>query len=204
MDSGGISTHVDAASHYTHGKRSIDQYRLDELIVAACVINVTNKCENNHDYGLTVDDIKQWESQYGSVPSGCIVLLYTGWSKYWSEGQDKYVPIENHSHVGNDRPHTCLCDNSGVVRHFPGYTAAAAKYLIDKRVVAIGIDTLSADVGINTDMEVHKLTGEADIYMVENLNTRLGELQPTGHTLIVAPINIVGGSEATARVFAYC
>jgi len=69
--------------------------------------------------------------------------------------------------------------------HFPGYSADAANFLVEKRNInGVGIDTLSADCGISTDFKVHHIINGGCKYILENV-TNLDKLPPTGATLII-------------------
>src|SRR5207253_3017467 len=84
--------------------------------------------------------------------------------------------------------------------HFPGFSAEAAKLLIDRKVSGLGCDTLSIDHGASSDYSVHHLALGAGLYQLENL-ADLSELPETGAFLIVAPIKLEGGSGGPVRVF---
>ena len=32
-----------------------------------------------------MNDINSWEKRYGRLPKGVIVLMYTGWGRYWGD-----------------------------------------------------------------------------------------------------------------------
>ena len=49
--------------------------------------------------------------------------------------------------------------------------------------------------------ETHNVTNPANIYHIENARN-LTKLPPTGFTVIVAPINLAGGSGGPTRIFA--
>jgi kynurenine formamidase len=85
--------------------------------------------------------------------------------------------------------------------HFPGFSAEAAKLLIERKVSGLGCDTLSIDHGASSDYAVHRLALGAGLYQLENL-TDMNELPATGAFLVVAPIKLEGGSGGPVRVFA--
>jgi len=84
---------------------------------------------------------------------------------------------------------------------FPGFSAEAAKLLIERKVSGLGCDTLSIDHGASSDYAVHHLALGAGLYQLENL-AAMSELPETGAFLIVAPIKLEGGSGGPVRVFA--
>jgi kynurenine formamidase len=85
--------------------------------------------------------------------------------------------------------------------HFPGFSAEAAKLLVERKVSGLGVDTLSADFGASKDFLVHHIVLGAGLYQLENL-ADLTELPETGAFLVVAPIKLEGGTGGPARVFA--
>ena len=77
--------------------------------------------------------------------------------------------------------------------HFPGLHPDAAKWLVDKRIASVGIDTASIDYGASTHFESHLTLMTAGIPAFENL-TRLDALPPKGAFVVALPVKIKGGS----------
>lgn len=163
----------------------MDQIPIDALQGDAIVINVASQVEANRDYAFRVRDIKAFEKQHRSIRAGDIVLFRTGWGKYWG-----------------DKKHYLGSDKFGDTQHlhFPGLSKAAATYLVNKKVKAIGLDTPSLDPGPSAAFWAHRLILGANIYGIENI-ANLDSLPPVGATLIVAPMKIKGGSGGPARVY---
>mgnify|MGYP000344925066 CR=1 FL=1 len=179
-----LGTHIDAPNHFEENQSSVDKIKLESLIGSAIVIDISDKAGTNVDYELTVEDISHWEDANGRIENRSIVLLNTGWCRRWND-YDKYKNTDDNSKL-----------------HFPGYSAKAAGFLVEKRdIKGIGIDTLSADNGISTDFAVHHIINGAGKYILENVNN-LDKLPPTGATLIIAPIKIEGGSGGQTRIWA--
>jgi arylformamidase len=84
----------------------------------------------------------------------------------------------------------------------PFITLGAAQLLIDRGCVMIGMDTPMPDSPQSTDMAVHKRVLSQGAVLVEYL-CNLKSL-PTDEVfdIVVAPLKIVGGDGAPARVFA--
>jgi kynurenine formamidase len=78
-------THVDAPIHFSAHGRTIEEIPLEEWIGSAIVIDVSQKCTKNPDYLLNIDDIKEWEKEYGEIPKGAWVVMNSGWGKYWPD-----------------------------------------------------------------------------------------------------------------------
>lgn len=179
-----FGTHIDAPAHGCEGKLTIDQIPLDNLILPAVVISVKEKVMNNPDYALTVEDILEWEKRFGLIQNNSVVLMYSGWSKYWNE------------------PKLYLNQDEKGVMHFPGFSEEAVKFLIDERNInGIGVETLSIDCGRSADFPVHKILFEANKFAVENIGD-ISKLPTVGATLIIAPLKLEGGSGSPLRVFA--
>jgi kynurenine formamidase len=180
-------THLDAPIHFAEGRQTADQIPVDRLVAPAVVIDVTEQAAADPEYRLTVEDVVAWEERHGEIPRGAIVLLYTGWSDFWPDGQ---------RYFGTDDP-TQARD-----LRFPSYGEAAAALLVEEwGVAALGVDTASIDYGPSQDFPVHRLAAEVDVPGLENL-TGLGELPPTGAWVAALPMKIAGGSGAPLRAVA--
>jgi kynurenine formamidase len=180
-------THLDAPVHFFETGLSNDELPLEKLIAPAIVIDVTAQAAEDRDYRLTVADVNTFESRYGQIQAGTIVLLRTGWSKHWPNVLD---------YLGDDTP------GDASKLSFPGYGADAARLLVDdRRVALLGIDTASIDYGRSTDFPVHRIAGAENVGGLENLSN-LDELPASGITLLALPMKIEGGSGGPVRVVA--
>ena len=178
-----FGTHLDAPAHFAKGGWTVDQIPPARLYRPGICINVTAQVAKDPDYRVNLADIKAFEARAGAVPEGAVALVATGWDRYWSD----------RSHYMNQK---------GSTKHFPGLSVEAVRYLAqDRRVAGIGIDTPSIDYGPSTDFEAHKVSMPLNVYHIENA-TRLTTLPPSGFTVLVAPINIAGGSGGPTRIFA--
>jgi kynurenine formamidase len=173
-----FGTHLDAPSHFG-GEWTTDQIPAERLIGPGFCINVTGRPE---DYRITVDDVKEFESRHGAIPAGGIVLFATGWDARWPDAKT-YMNVRRGT------------------KHFPGLSVEAARYLVERKVAGIVIDTPSVDYGPSEKFEAHSVTNGANIYHVENARG-LTRLPPAGFTVVVAPINLAGGSGGPTRIFA--
>ena len=176
-------THMDAPAHFPPGKEYLDQIPVARLFASAVVIDVREEVGKDPDYRLRVVRLEKWEALHGRIPSGAVVLLRTGWASRWPD-QARYRNM----------------DAAGVM-HFPGFSVEAARLLIERGAVGVGIDTLSIDYGASKDFEVHRVTLPAGLYQLENL-ANLDQLPEAGAFLISAPIKLEGGSGGPVRVFA--
>jgi kynurenine formamidase len=176
-------THVDAPSHFVADKRSVAQIPLDELVVPLAVLHVAKKAAKDPDYAILGDDIVDWESANGPVPVGCLFVADTGWHKRFRD------------------PPAYLNQDAEGVMHFPGFSPEAAKLLVERDVVGIGIDTMSLDPGVAKDFPTHKVMLAANKYQIENL-ANLDKLPDLGATVVVGVVPVVDGSQAPARILA--
>jgi kynurenine formamidase len=176
-------THMDAPAHFPPGKEYLDQIPVQHLFAAAVVIDVRAEAAKDPDYRLRVMRVEKWEALHGRIPAGAVVLLRTGWASRWPD-QARYRNM----------------DAAGGM-HFPGFSVEAARLLIERGAVGLGIDTLSIDYGASKDFEVHRVTLPAGLYQLENL-ANLDQLPDAGAFLISAPIKLEGGSGGPVRVFA--
>ena len=176
-------THLDAPAHFPPGKTTVDQIPVKQLFGPAVVIDVRAEGAKDADYQLPAARIEEWEKRNGRIPQGAIVLLRTGWASRWPDAQ-KY---RNQDAQGK--------------MHFPGFSVEAAKLLVERKVSALGCDTMSIDYGASGDFAVHHLALGAGLYHLENL-ADLSALPETGAFLVVAPIKLEGGSGGPVRVFA--
>jgi kynurenine formamidase len=180
-------THMDAPIHFGRGQKTADQIAVRQLVAPAVVIDVAGAAAENPDYRLTLGDVRAWEKKHGTIPGGAIVLLRTGWSRYWPDRK---------RYLGDDTPG----DASNL--HFPSYGADAARFLVqERRAGALGVDTASIDHGASKDFPVHRLCAEANVPGLENLDA-LGEVPERGAWVVALPMKIAAGSGGPLRAIA--
>ena len=171
-------THMDAPIHFAQGKRAASEVPLQQLIGPAVVIDVRNQAAQDADYRVTVADIKAWELQHGQIPKGAIILMFSGWGKYWPDKR---------RYLGTDKP--------GDVEnlHFPSFSREAAEFLVSQREIdAVGVDTPSIDYGQSKDFIVHQVINGVDKPGLENV-ANLDQMPPAGATLVALPMKIAKG-----------
>ena len=150
-------THIDAPIHFAKGGQTLDQVPIERLVGAAVRIDVTAQCARDRDYRVTIQDFEQWEAAHGRIPNRAIVLLDTGFARYWPSRQ-QYLGTE-------------LRGPEGVrALHFPGLHPEAAAWLVrERQVKAVGIDTASIDYGQSTKFETHIALLSQNVPVFENL-----------------------------------
>lgn len=182
-------THVDAPVHFAEGKQTVDEIPLERLTGPAVVIDVSTKALSSPDYQIGVEDFTRWEAENGTIPDKAIVLLNTGYGKYWAD-KKKYMGTDK---KGQD---------AVAELHFPGLDPEAAKWLTENRKIsAIGLDTPSIDYGQSELFESHRILFQENIPAFENV-ANLDELPPRGAFVFALPMKIKGGSGGPLRIIA--
>jgi kynurenine formamidase len=136
-------------------------------------VDVSNKAYEN--YSVTPSDITHFENQNGDISAGTFIIIRTGWEKHWNH------PEKYRNNLS-----------------FPSLTKEAAKLLLERNVIGIGIDTLSPDRA-EEGFPVHQLMLGAGKYIIENV-ANSGLLPITGAYIIALPIKILGATEAPIRL----
>ena len=179
-------THLDSPIHFAEGRKTVDEIPLSQLIAPAVKIDVSAKAAASRDYLIGVEDFTAWEAQHGNIPDSTIVLLQTGYGKYWGD-RAKYMG----SNTGSDE------------KQFPGLSAEAARWLVQNRKInAVGIDTASIDYGASQTFDAHVALMEQNVPAFENV-ANMENVPPTGAMVFAMPMKIKGGSGAPLRIAAF-
>ena len=180
-------THLDAPIHFDANGQTTDDIPLERLIGDAVVIDISEQAAGDRNYRLSADDVLAFEQRHGKIEHGDIVLLRTGWSRFWPDAK---------TYLGDDTP------GDASKLEFPSYGPGAARLLVEERGVAVlGVDTASTDYGKSTEFMVHRIAAARNVSNLENL-TNLGRLPPTGSIVLALPMKIEGGSGGPVRVVA--
>ncbi len=183
-------THIDAPIHFAEGGLTVDKLALSSLIGKGIKIDVSEKALQNRDYLISKEDLMKWESNHkGPIPDGSIILLETGYSKFYPDAV-KYMGTDQRG------------PEAIALLHFPGLSEDAATWLVENRnIKAIGIDTPSIDYGQSELFKSHVVLMSHNIPAFENL-TNLSELPSDGFEVLALPMKIKGGSGAPLRAVA--
>ena len=65
--------------------QTVDQVPLKRLIGPAACVDITQQCVADPDYQATVDDFEGWELVQGSSLDDRIVLIRTGFCRFWPD-----------------------------------------------------------------------------------------------------------------------
>jgi kynurenine formamidase len=170
-------THADAPLHFAKNGRSIDQIPLAEWIGPAVKIDVTRQCAGDRDCLLSVVDIKKWENEYGRIPAGAWVIMYTGIGTQFYPDPKRVL--------GTDKKGLPALPELS----FPAFSRESAEFLTRERnIKGIAIDTPSIDYGKSQDFWVHRTICGADKLGLENI-ANLDMLPATGAMLYVIPMS---------------
>ena len=169
-------THIDALSHFIEGGKNVNQISVTQIMGRAVNIDATD----TPACGLVrLEKILEFEKQYGEIRERDIVFFRFGWDVKWGIG-----------HAGAD-----------FLKDWPGVSKEAAAYLCEKKVNAVGVDTLAIDPFGDQASAAHlQLLGNG-INIIENVD-KLGEL-PEFFAVIGLPCKFKGGSGSTIRLVAF-
>jgi kynurenine formamidase len=181
-------THLDAPNHWVTGrdKGDVAQIPVRRLIGPAAVIDRVQEATEDPDFLLDVGDLESWQAEHGPLPEAGWLLLRTGWAAR-----------------GDDPAAFANADDTGA--HTPGVTPAAARYLAGTGLLGFGVETVGTDAGqaygFTPPFPCHQEVLGAGKYGLTQLRN-LDQLPATGAVVIAAPLPIVTGSGAPARVLA--
>jgi kynurenine formamidase len=182
-------THLDSPVHFARGGDTTDEVPLTRLVGRAIVVDVSSRALEDRDYLISRSDFRSWERRHGRIPQRTIVLLRTGFDRYWPDAE-RYIGTAERGQQAVPK------------LHFPGLAEEGARWLVRQRgVKAVGIDTASIDYGQSTDFISHRVLGAAGVPVFENV-ARLGRLPTRGFSLVALPMKIEGGSGGPLRVMA--
>ncbi len=179
-----FGTHLDAPRHASGEGWTNERVPLASLIAPLVVIDISAQALKDRDYALTPSDIEAYERSFGRLPRGTTVVLRTGWGALWND-PSKYFGADT-----TVRPR---------VLHFPSFGVEAAKLLVARGVVLLGVDSPSTDIGAAQGFPVHRILGAANVPAIENL-AALNDIPRSGATIIALPLKTRGGSGGPVRV----
>jgi kynurenine formamidase len=172
----GIGTHMDAPSHCIQGGLSIADLPIENFVAQGVCLNVSEIAQNE-TFELQVSHIHNFEKKWGPIPKKSLVIVYTGWSRFWNDSK-KYV------------------NNF----QFPSISKEAAEYLLEKDVLGVAVDTMSPDLP-SQNHPVHALFLGKSKYIIENV-AHADKLPASGFKLIALPIKAKDCTEAPIRLVA--
>lgn len=170
-------THMDAPLHII-AEGQLSKYSIDKVPLTNVMGRLAMITANMQSGLLTKKHVEDWEKQNGNIEKGDIVLINFGWEKYW--------PV---SHQGSE-----------FTNSFPGVSAEAAQYFVDRQVKIVGSDTLSLDIYDSIDFPAHRILLGNGLLVIENLKNLY--LLPAYSYFIGLPLKISAGSGSPMRALA--
>jgi kynurenine formamidase len=166
-------THLDAPYHFLQDGGRVDDLDLDQLCAPAVVVDVRGKGARE---AITWADL---EPHAGDLRPGVILVLHTGWSRYW--GSDTYA-------------------------EHPFLDGAAARQVVERGVRTVAIDAMSLDETVHTDehpsgFAAHFAVLGAGGAIAENL-TNLEAVDFPDPVVSILPIRFRGADGAPVRAVA--
>lgn len=177
-----IGTHFDAPIHFSADRPTVDQIPVEQLVCPLVVLDVRQRAEADPDYRVSAEDIAAHEASHGRIPQGACVALNSGWDAKVSG------------------PGFRNADASGAMR-FPGFRPDIVPVLMERGVAGVAVDTLSLDHGGSKDFGFHLAWLGAGRWGIECV-AGLGQVPPTGATLVAGAPKIRGGTGGPGRVIA--
>jgi len=181
---GGV--HVDEGVQTSTGFRVLGIDTMAPIVGRGVLLDVAHEKRLSPEYAITVPDLEKAAARDGvEVREGDVVLVRTGYGPLWSE-PDNYMRAA-------------------------GVSAAGSRWLVEKRVSAVGADNMAFDVATTTpDEEVGvSLPGHllllvrAGIPIIENLNLEeLAAAKVHEFLFVCLPLKIRGGTGSPVRPIA--
>lgn len=195
-------THFDAPTHWIPpedsglpwasplGEQSGEKVPLEDLMGSAVVVDVRFLSEEGkpgESPFITADHIKDWEKENGEIQDGELVLLWTGWDRYYVDGEE-------------GKKYTQGSLVTGDFRGWPAPDPECAIYLHSRGVKTIGIDAPSVGAA-HEGAPVHQEGLSRELRYIELL-TNLGQLPARGAYFMFLPIKIEDSSGGPGRAIA--
>jgi kynurenine formamidase len=169
-------THMDAPIHFNPQGVTLEHVRPDVLIGETVVVDVTHRKPHEH---YTAEDILAWEEKTGErIKEDDIVLFHTHAPELWSR-PEQYVT------------------------EYPGLSVDGARLLRDRRVRAVGTDTINLDHPDDWTFPAHITLMRAypqNILVMENYCNL--HLCPTRFWQVCTILKIEGGTASPIRPLA--
>jgi kynurenine formamidase len=182
-------THLDAPVHFARGGDTSDEIPLRRLMGNGVVVDVSKAALADPDYQVTRADLAAHERRHGRIARRSIVLLRTGYGKFWPD-LERYMGTAERGEAAVPK------------LHFPGLHPDAARWLVrERRIRAVGLDTASIDYGQSTLFESHRILGAANVPVFENV-ANMRRLPAENFIFIGLPMKIERGTGGPLRAMA--
>lgn len=179
-------THVDAPVHFIPGGRSLGELKVEEFVYPLVVIDKHKECEEKPEFTLSIDDIKEWEKEYGRIPERAFVAFRSDWYKK--------EDLENKDADGQP--------------HYPGWAKETIEWLVKERNIgSIGHEPADTDPSYITTAEgaypypAEQYILSADRFQIEVMRN-LDQVPATGSLIFVGVPKMKDGVGYPARAYA--
>jgi len=165
-------THLDAPRHFFDDGVTVDGIPLERFCGEASLVDLAPEGELAPQSTIGVEMLAPHAEAF---TRGARVICRTGWDHLWG--------------------------TSDFFTAHPSFTLEAARWIAERRIALLGLDTPSPSVD---DMEIHRilLGPEVGIVIVESL-ANLDQLPPR-FTLMCFPLNLAGCDGSPTRAVACC
>lgn len=120
-----VTTHADSPAHVIEGAKYTHEIPLDKYYGEAVCLDIPKD-----KWGLiTAEDLDK-ACEKTPVKEGDIVLIHTGWNKYWGDSQKYFL-------------------------HAPGLGKSAGEWFVKHKVKAVGVDQQALDHPLHTAIGPH-------------------------------------------------
>lgn len=171
-------TQLDPPAHWAPEGATISDIPATYAIRPLVVIDIHEKVAENTGYHLTVQDIKDWEKEYGTIPEGSVVMVRSDYYKGWKTNPDF------------------------AAKPFPGVNLDAAKFLhLQRDILFHGHEPLDSDTTatlVTEDWLLHNQYCQAEGVM------NLDKVPEKGALIAIGFAKPKNGSGGYARYIAIC
>jgi len=171
-------TQLDPPAHWEEYGATISDLPATYAVRPLVVIDIHAKVAQDEGYHCSVEDVKAWESKYGRIPAGSVVMVRSDWHKRW-EDTDRY----------NKKP-------------FPGVSLDALKFLhLERNILFHGHEPLDTDTTPTLEGEYWLLHNH--FCQAEGV-TNLDKVPEAGALIAIGFAKPLGGTGGYARYIAIC
>ena len=188
-----MCTHIDAPYHFAENGQFLHEIPPQRLVGPGVVIDVKEKAAENPNYGVTVDDVLDFEREFGRIPPGAIVMMNSGWGLKYPTPEFVF---------GTDTPLDVSTFN------FPGWHYDACEFLLNERQISVlGVDTPSTDPAKVTkqmygqNYPCHMYLQPNQVPLLEYV-ANLDAIPRNGTTMFLGAMKSRGGTGGPVRIFA--
>jgi kynurenine formamidase len=171
-------TQLDPPAHWNEYGATISDLPPTYAIRPLVVIDIHEKVGQHPGYHCSVDDIKAWEKEHGTIPQGAVVMVRSDWHTRW-EAVERF----------NKKP-------------FPGVSLEALKFLhLERKILFHGHEPLDTDATPTLEGEDWLLHN--NFCQAEGV-TDLDKVPEAGALIAIGFAKAEGGSGGLARYIAIC